>query len=335
MQKEQIMWMVRAGENARSIEDFLQRKIIAIGWKLVGDLTKVKSATEVKEKLRKEYPHFKDGKTNISAATLFKFKNEFKVGQLVITYDPNERLYWIGEITSDYQYRPNDLENLIHFRSVSWIKSVSRDILSTKSKNSLGSTVTIFKIADEAREELLNGKVASDQDKENQEPNEIETLEEIKDDIEARALEFIKDKVTKLDWEEMQDLVAGILRGMGYKTLVSPRGADRGKDITASPDGLGFENPKITAEVKHRAGTIGGPDVRSFLSVLRASDRGLYVSTGGFTKEARYEAERSNIPITLVDLDMLVQLIMQHYDNFDTETRALIPLKKIYWPVDN
>jgi restriction system protein len=335
MQKNQIMWMVRAGENARSIEDFLQKKIIAIGWKLVGDLTNVKSANEVKDRLRKQYPHFKDGKTNISAATLFKFKNEFKVGQLVLTYDPNERLYWIGEITSDYEYRPNDLENLIHFRSVKWIKSVSRDILSTKSKNSLGSTVTIFKVAEDAIEELLNSTVAKGQVKESQAPNEIETLEEIKEDIEARALEFIKDKVTKLDWEEMQDLVAGILRGMGYKTFVSPRGADRGKDITASPDGLGFENPKITAEVKHRTGTIGAPEVRSFLSALRGNDRGLYVSTGGFTKDARYEAERSNIPLTLVDLDMLVQLIMQHYDNFDTETRALIPLKKIYWPVDN
>jgi restriction system protein len=335
MQKNQIMWMVRAGENARSIEDFLQKKIIAIGWKLVGDLTNVKSANEVKDRLRKQYPHFKDGKTNISAATLFKFKNEFKVGQLVLTYDPNERLYWIGEITSDYEYRPNDLENLIHFRSVKWIKSVSRDILSTKSKNSLGSTVTIFKVAEDAIDELLNSTVAKGQVKESQAPNEIETLEEIKEDIEARALEFIKDKVTKLDWEEMQDLVAGILRGMGYKTFVSPRGADRGKDITASPDGLGFENPKITAEVKHRTGTIGAPEVRSFLSALRGNDRGLYVSTGGFTKDARYEAERSNIPLTLVDLDMLVQLIMQHYDNFDTETRALIPLKKIYWPVDN
>ena len=336
MQKEQIMWMVRAGENARSIEDFLQKKIIAIGWKLVGDLTNVKSANEIKEKIRKEYPHFKDGKTNISAATLFKFKNEFRVGQLVLTYDPNERLYWIGEITSDYEYRPNELENLIHYRSVKWIKSVERDTLSTKSKNSLGSTVTIFKIADDTKEELLSGnKIVREKPSENPEANDIETLEEIKDDIEARALEFIKDKITKLDWEEMQDLVAGILRGMGYKTFVSPKGADRGKDITASPDGLGFENPKITAEVKHRTGTIGAPDVRSFLSALRGNDRGLYVSTGGFTKDARYEAERSNIPLTLVDLDMMVQLIMQHYDNFDTETRALIPLKKIYWPVDN
>nr|WP_262506362.1 restriction endonuclease [Rufibacter tibetensis] len=144
----------------------------------------------------------------------------------------------------------------------------------------------------------------------------------------------MKDKVLALDWEQMQELVSGILKGMGYKTLISPKGADRGKDIIASPDGLGLENPKIMVEVKHRTNTtMGSQEIRSFLGGLRSGDKGLYVSTGGYSKDARYEAERANIPITLIDLEMLVRLIIQHYDNFDSDTRALIPLKKIYWPV--
>jgi restriction system protein len=47
----------------------------------------------------------------------------------------------------------------------------------------------------------------------------------------------------------MQQLVAGILRAMGYKTQISPPGVDRGKDIVASPDGFGFEHPRIVVEV--------------------------------------------------------------------------------------
>jgi restriction system protein len=43
----------------------------------------------------------------------------------------------------------------------------------------------------------------------------------------------------------MQDLVAGLLRALGYKKRVSPAGPDRGKDIVASPDGFGFESPRI------------------------------------------------------------------------------------------
>ena len=47
----------------------------------------------------------------------------------------------------------------------------------------------------------------------------------------------------------MQELVAGILRAMGLKTKISNKGPDRGKDIIASPDGLGLENPRIFVEV--------------------------------------------------------------------------------------
>jgi restriction system protein len=65
---------------------------------------------------------------------------------------------------------------------------------------------------------------------------------------------------------------------------------------------------------------------------LRQNDRGLYVSTGGFTKEARYEADRSNIPVTLIDLDELVELLTQNYEKADPETKAMIPLVKLYWP---
>jgi restriction system protein len=335
MPKDLTMWMVRAGEDAYLIEDFLSKKVVAIGWDAVGNLANVVDLNTIKEKLRKGYPQSNDRQIYNFAGQLSRFRNEFAKGQLVLTYNPNERVYWVGEIVSDYQYNPTLFQLLPHIRNVVWKQSIPRDQLSTKSKNSLGSTQTVFKISPLTVDELLNGKVRTD-DTEPQLSDEVEeTLENIKEDFEAKANEFIKDKVSKLDWEEMQELVAGILRGMGYKTLVSPRGADRGKDIIASPDGLGLENPKIIAEVKHRQGAMGAPEVRSFLGGLRQNDRGVYVSTGGFTKEAKYEAERSIIPITLIDLDMLVLLIIQHYDNFDMDTRSLIPLKKIYWPLEN
>ncbi|WP_414153552.1 restriction endonuclease [Parolsenella sp.] len=47
---------------------------------------------------------------------------------------------------------------------------------------------------------------------------------------------------------------------------------------------------------------------------LRACDRGLYVSTGGFTKEARYEAGRANVPIRPLDLDAFVRRYVEVYD---------------------
>ena len=78
---------------------------------------------------------------------------------------------------------------------------------------------------------------------------------------------------------------------------------------------------------------MSSPDIRSFKGALKKNNKGIYVSTGGFTTDAKYEAERSEIPIILMDLDSLVKFILQYYDNFDGDARSLIPLKKIYWPI--
>ncbi len=103
--------------------------------------------------------------------------------------------------------------------------------------------------------------------------------------------------------------------------------------FVASPDGFGFESPRIIVEVNHRKGSMGAPDIRSFAGGLRHSDKGLYVSTGGFTREARYEADRANYPLTLMDANELSKAIIENYDAMDLETRTLLPMKKIYWPV--
>ena len=131
----------------------------------------------------------------------------------------------------------------------------------------------------------------------------------------------------------MQTLVAGILRAMGYKTKISAGGGDRGKDVIASPDGLGLQQPRIFVEVKHRKGQMGAPEVRKFIGGRNAqNDKCLFVSTGGFTTEAKYEAERSNVPLTLIDSDDLVELLVEYYETTDAETRTLMPLRKTYWP---
>jgi restriction system protein len=61
---------------------------------------------------------------------------------------------------------------------------------------------------------------------------------------------------------------------------------------------------------------------------------GLYISTGGFSKEARYEAERATHPTTLIDLGELAGLVIQNYESFDVEGRVLLPLVKVYLPVE-
>ena len=127
--------------------------------------------------------------------------------------------------------------------------------------------------------------------------------------------------------------MAALLRSLGYRTIVSSAGPDRGRDILASRDGFGFEPPRIVVEVKHRRGAMGAPEVRSFLGGRHSDDRGLYVSTGGFTREAQYEAERATTVTHLMNLDDLARALIDQYEKLDTRGRALLPLTRIYWPL--
>lgn len=334
------MWMAR-GDGGRLYEEFRDRGIAAIGWPELADATPGMSRKELAAKYASVRPEFKHGTIISGASQVWRFANEVQVGDHVVTYNPSTRKYLVGQVTGDFVSKLNtDDLGLTMTRKTKWLGEIDRDDLSNKAKNSLGSTLTIFLLPDFVAAEVLavlGGKKATavpaatvlgDEDEEDSASDTRDLIEE----SEAKALEFIKDHVTKLDWSEMQELVAGILRAMGYKTRVSRPGPDRGADIVASPDGLGFEMPRIIVEVKHRDGQMGSKEVRSFLGGRHKDDRGLYVSTGGFSKDARYEADRASIPVMLWDLGDLVRYLIENYEQLGAETKQLVPLKRVYWP---
>ena len=94
-----------------------------------------------------------------------------------------------------------------------------------------------------------------------------------------------------------------------------------------------MQEPRIFVEVKHRNNAMGSKEIRAFLGGRKRGDRCLYVSTGGFSKDAQYEADRADVATTLITLPLLRKLFLDHYENLDAETRALIPLRRLYWPV--
>ena len=329
------MWMVRAGEGAYLIEEF-EKGYVAIGWNEIGDLSQLKEQEQIKEKYLQTYPGEHLSKVNNAAAMIFKFRVLLTKGSRVLTYNPVSRMYLVGEVSGEYQFQDGAVKDYAHFRAVNWVGKVSRDKLKVSSRNSLGSTLTLFNVNEDVAADIdavLQGAPTTET-----ELNPIAEKEEfgqLKEDTVSRAHELIKDRILSLSPDEMEELVAALLRAMGYKTTVMPKGPDRGVDVLASPDGLGLETPRIKAEVKHRPNSqIGSQAVRSFLGGLRRGDRALYISTGGFSKDAKYEADRSNIPLTLLNLDDLASLIVSHYESFDLDGKVLIPLVRIYWPAE-
>lgn len=326
-------WMVRAGEGGSRIDDFERTGTVAIGWG--ADFTKVGSLDEMKTLMERLEPDKKPQGRASAASTCWKFRSTIQKGDRVVSYDPEKREYLVGTISGDYQYKPDVVPGHKHIRKVDWQGRVSRDALKPASRNSLGALTTIFEPGEEVLADLeaalSRGGEEAEAPRSSREPDE--ELEDVRRDQAERAKEFIKDKIRALSPEDMEELTASLLRAMGYKARVTPTGPDRGRDVIASRDGLGLEPPRIVAEVKHRPReAMGAPAIRAFVGGLREGDRGLYVSIGGFSREARYEGERSNIPIALVDLDELASLVVEHYERFDSDGRALIPLVKVYWP---
>ena len=326
-------WMVRAGEGGYLANDFERAGCVAVGWRAMGSFAPYGTLDDMKRAVAAAYPEMPAPAQANSASMAYKFARLMTPGDAVVTYDPSRREYLLGTVTGDYEYAPDVVPDYRHVRRVRWERRIGRDTLATASRNTLGSTLTLFEPGEDVLRDLRG---SGDTPAAGMTPSNTEDVHEyqtLRQDVIGRSHEFIKDRLLGLSPDDMELLVAALLRAMGYKARVTPKGRDRGKDVIASPDGFGFQQPRIFAEVKHRPReSIGAPALRSFAGGLRPSDRGLYVSTGGFTQEALYEAERSTIPITLVDLDDLATHVVDHYEQFDSDGRSLIPLVRVYWP---
>ena len=322
------LWVVRCN-SGEYIELFLGKSVVALNWLPDENLTN-KDIQMIKSSLKINYPG-KEKSISTWASMINNFVNKMNIGDLVLTYDPSTRLYHIGEISGNYSYQKNN-DNCPHIRKVHWNGNILRDRLSNETKNSLGSTLTVFQLKNEQEKEILNLLNKKDEIQ----PDSSEIKEENKENsrmLIENAKENLKDAIQSLDADEMEELFKEILNAMGYIAERSKKGTDRGIDIFASKDGLGLEDPRIFVEVKHRNSQMGAQDIRTFIGGRQAGDKCLYVSTGGFTKEAKYEAERSNIPLKLIDIEDLANLLSLHYDKFSAEGKILLPLKKVYLPL--
>ena len=170
------------------------------------------------------------------------------------------------------------------------------------------------------------------------------TLDEIEQqETEQTAVTF--EEAEELAWSEVetylqnmnpydfQKLVAALLRAMGYHvSWVSPPGPDKGIDIIAYTDPLGTKSPRIKVQVKRHADAISADGLRSFMALLGDQDVGIYVCTGGFTSAAESEARtQERRRLTLLNLEKLFDLWVEHYEHLSESDRRLLPLRPVYY----
>ena len=151
--------------------------------------------------------------------------------------------------------------------------------------------------------------------------------------MEELANEGLKQRINSLNPYEFQDLVAALLRAMGYFTpFVAPKGKDGGVDVIAYQDPLGVKSPRIKVQVKHRESSASVDELRQLMGLLqRDGDVGIFVSSGGFTSDSKTTARSSQVHVELIDMDRLIVLWQEFYEKLDDEDRNLLRLKPIYF----
>lgn len=152
-------------------------------------------------------------------------------------------------------------------------------------------------------------------------------------EIEQIALVGIENYIKSKNPYEFQDLAAALLRGMGYYTpFVAPGGKDGGVDIVAYRDPLGTISLRIKVQVKHREQIPSVQEVRQLMGLLQKDgDVGIFISTGGFSSDAKTTARTSHVHVELIDLPRFIQLWQEFYQKLSDEDKSRLPLMPIYF----
>ena len=125
--------------------------------------------------------------------------------------------------------------------------------------------------------------------------------------------------------DRFERLAQRLLREAGFiNTVVTGKSGDGGIDGTGTYR-LSLISFTVFFQCKRYAGSVGASSVRDFRGAMTGrGDKGLLITTGTFTAEAKHEATRDGAPpIDLIDGDSLCELLKQYELGVRTKLRQV------------
>jgi restriction system protein len=126
-------------------------------------------------------------------------------------------------------------------------------------------------------------------------------------DIQGRVIDLL----LRLSPSGFERLSQRLLREAGFvQVLVTGRSGDGGIDGYGTLQVGPLISFKVLFQCKRYAGSVSAPQVRDFRGAMAGrADKGIIITTGTFTAEARREASRDGVvPIELIDGEKLVEM---------------------------
>lgn len=128
----------------------------------------------------------------------------------------------------------------------------------------------------------------------------------------------IHDLIVSNTPEFFEHLVVDLLLKMGYgydehSGIVTGRSHDGGIDGIISEDKLGLGLIYIQAKRYSKANRVGRKEIQAFIGAMEHIQKGVFITTSGFTKEASSFAEKQQQKsIKLIDGDALTDLLIKN-----------------------
>lgn len=115
-----------------------------------------------------------------------------------------------------------------------------------------------------------------------------------------------------------EHLVMDLLLKMGYgydlsSGVVTGRSHDGGIDGVISEDKLGLDLIYIQAKRYNGRNTVGRKEVQAFVGAMENVQKGVFITTSKFTKEAISFIERQSKHIKLIDGELLADLVVKYH----------------------
>lgn len=172
---------------------------------------------------------------------------------------------------------------------------------------------------------------SSIKDKDSDEPRNLQYVLDIEDELlpEEKMVQAyhgylgnlkhsLLEKVRECHPSFFEKLVVDLLLAMGYgcddkSGQIIGKSHDGGIDGIISEDKLGLNLIYIQAKRYNGGNSVGRPEIQRFIGAMQKAEKGVFITTSKFTKEALdFANAESRKHIRLIDGDVLVELMIKH-----------------------
>lgn len=151
----QNSWLIRAGEKGMYVNDFLISGVIGIECEFIDIVKKKLPIEEIYKLYTIADPIYGKMKARNKVTQINRFVNMVKIGDIVLCYMAEKRIYYLGIVKSDIFWKPDMLRPLSCYRQVKWESEISRDDIKSRRLGSLGAPLTIFGVNPEIHKIIL------------------------------------------------------------------------------------------------------------------------------------------------------------------------------------